>query len=115
MSLASNDLNDIFSKTGKDNLHSVLKDPAFKKYKAAIDVETKASNFASKSQVIKFDDKLKAMLMIMRNIDKKTPDMVTMKYVLRDLYWMKKSFEDPGQAQKAATIYGQWAIDCYNT
>lgn len=103
-------------KADKNGLHEVLKDPAFKKYKKAIDLETSSTKFDSKSQLIKFDDKLKAMIMVMKtNNNPKNLDMLTMKYVMRDLYWMRQSFADPGQSQKAMTMYGAWAEDCYNT
>jgi len=77
-------------KADKNGLHEVLKDPAFKKYKKAIDLETSSTKFDSKSQLIKFDDKLKAMIMVMKtNNNPKNLDMLTMKYVMRDLYWMR--------------------------
>ncbi len=33
----------------------------------------------------------------------------------RDLYWMMRSFRDPGEAQTAMTTYGRWVTGCYNT
>ncbi len=110
-------LNTLFKhKADKHGLHDVLKDPAFKKYKKAIDTETSATSFATKTQLIKFDDKLKALIMVIKvNTNPFELDMLTMKYVMRDLYWMKMSFVDPGQSQKAISMYGAWSEDCYNT